>query len=201
MAEPPDPTAPDPTVQVRYQDLRTSRIPPGFRGRHAVIVQLWWMVQATLFRLSPQVLYGWRAFLLRLFGAKVGKGVILRPTVTVTYPWKVEIGDHSWIGDDAVIYSLGPIRIGNDTVVSQSCYLCAGTHDYTDPSFPISGPPIVIEDQVWLAADVFVAPGVTVHRGAVVTARSTVTRDMPPGMICIGNPAVPVRPRKSRVQR
>ena len=91
----------------RFQDLSRFRLPADFRGRSAVWVQLWWLVQATLFRLSPQFLFGWRRWLLRLFGARVGAGVLIRPTATITYPWKVAIGDHSWVGDDVVLYSLG----------------------------------------------------------------------------------------------
>jgi putative colanic acid biosynthesis acetyltransferase WcaF len=177
------------------QNLEAYRVDPGYRGRSAYFVQLWWIVQATLFRGSPQVLYGFRRWLLRLFGAQVGKGVIIRPSVTVTYPWKVKIGNHSQIGDDAVIYSFAEISIGSNVVVSQKSYLCAGTHDFRSTSFEIQSMPIVIEDEVWIAADVFVAPGVTVGRGTVVGARSSVFTNLPEMMICLGCPARPVRPR------
>jgi putative colanic acid biosynthesis acetyltransferase WcaF len=83
-----------------------------------------------LFRTSPQFLYGWRNFLLRLFGAKIGKKVIIRPSVKITYPWKLSIGDYSWIGDDVDLYTLGEIDIGNHVVISQRSYLCTGSHDY-----------------------------------------------------------------------
>jgi putative colanic acid biosynthesis acetyltransferase WcaF len=179
----------------RFQELERFRLPPNFRGRPAWFVQLWWLVQATLFRGSPQVLYGFRRWLLRLFGAKVGAGVLLRASATFTYPWKIEIGDHSWIGDDAILYSFAPIKIGSDVVISQKCYLCAGTHDYRAAAFDIESSPIVIDDKVWIATDVFVAPGVTIHRGAVVGSRSSVYRDLPEMMVCTGSPAQPVRPR------
>jgi putative colanic acid biosynthesis acetyltransferase WcaF len=156
---------------------------------------MWWLVQATLFRGSPQVMYPFRRWLLRIFGAQIGKGVIIRPTSTFTYPWKVTIGDYSWIGDDVVIYSLAEITIGRNVVVSQKSYLCAGTHDYRSPTFDIEGFPINIENEAWLGADVFVAPGVTVGRGAVVGARSSVYSDLPPMMICVGAPARPCRAR------
>jgi putative colanic acid biosynthesis acetyltransferase WcaF len=140
-------------------------------------------------------MYGWRRFLLRLFGAKVGKSVLVRPTARVTYPWKVSIGDHCWVGDDVVLYSLGKIVIGSDVVVSQRSYLCAATHDYRKTTFDILDAPIHVEDEAWLAADVFVGPGVTIQRGAVVGARSSVFSDLPVGMICFGTPAKPVSPR------
>jgi putative colanic acid biosynthesis acetyltransferase WcaF len=179
-----------------YQRLDTFRLPKNFRGRPAVIVQLWWLIQSTFFAWSPQFMYGWRRFLLRLFGAKVGKQVLIRPSVKVTYPWKVTIGDYSWIGDDVVLYSLGEIKIGEHTVISQKSYICTGSHDYTRPSFDIYFQPVEIGDQVWIASDVFVAPGVCVGKGSLVGVRSTVLHDLPPGMVCYGNPARPVRPRK-----
>jgi len=179
----------------RYQDLSEFRLPPNFRGHSAFIVQLWWLVQSTLFAWSPQFLYAWRRFLLRLFGAQIGKGVLIRPSAKVTYPWKVFIGDYAWIGDEVVLYSLGEIRIGAHTVISQKSYLCAAGHDYTSPSFDIFSDPVVIGDEVWLAADVFVAPGVWVGDGSVVGARSTVLHDLPPGKICYGNPAEVIKDR------
>jgi putative colanic acid biosynthesis acetyltransferase WcaF len=179
------------------QDLKRFVLPPNFRGRPAWFVQLWWLVQATLFRCSPQVLYGWRRFLLRLFGAKIGRGVIIRPTAEITYPWKLTIGDYSWIGDHATLYTLGEIRIGDNACVSQHCYLAAAFHDYRKPTFDMIGSWIAIESEVWLATGVFVAPGVTVGCGAVVGACSVVLRDMPPMMVCAGNPAKPLRARSS----
>lgn len=91
------------------QDLSGFKVPGGFRGGGAIKVQLWWAVQATLFRWSPQVMYRWRAFLLRMFGAKIGKNVVIRPSVKITYPWKLTLGDYAWVGDDAVLYTLGDI--------------------------------------------------------------------------------------------
>jgi putative colanic acid biosynthesis acetyltransferase WcaF len=177
------------------QNLEIYRVQPSYRGRSRLFVQFWWAVQATLFRRSPQVLYGFRRWLLRVFGADIGKGAIIRSSVRVTYPWKVKIGTYSQIGDDVVIYSFAPITIGNSVVVSQKSYLCSGTHDFRSESFEIQSYPITIEDQVWLAADVFVAPGVTVGKGTVVGARSSVFTDLPEMMICTGSPARPVRPR------
>lgn len=178
-----------------YQKLERFRLPSGFRGRSAIVVQLWWLVQSTLFAMSPQFMFGWRRFLLLLFGATIGEGVLIRPSVRVTYPWKVKIGDRVWIGDHAELYSLGEIDIGSDVVISQRSYLCAATHDHTSPSFDIIAKKIIIEDQSWIATDVFIAPGVTIGRGALIGARSNVFRDMPAGMICLGSPAMPVKPR------
>jgi putative colanic acid biosynthesis acetyltransferase WcaF len=181
--------------KMNVQDLSSFELPPGFRGRHPAIVQLWWMVQATVFRWSPQFMYGWRRWLLRTFGATIGKAVLIRPSVTITYPWKVSIGDHCWIGDDATLYSLGEIVIGQNSVVSQKSYLCTGSHNFLVPSFDIFAKNIVIGPMVWIATDVFVAPGVSIGEGAVVGARSSVFKDLPANTVCIGNPAVPIRKR------
>ena len=180
---------------MEFQRLDRFHVPAGFRGRPGWYVQLWWLVQTTLFRLSPQVLYGWRRWLLRRFGAHIGRGVLLRPSVQITYPWKLTIGDHAWIGDDVELYTLGAITIGAHAVVSQRCYLCTGSHDYTRATFDIFARPIVIGEQAWLATDVFVAPGVEIGAGTVVCARSAVFKSLPGGVIARGNPAVVVRKR------
>lgn len=182
-------------VKHRYQDLSTFRMPDGFRGRPAWFVQLWWCAETLLFRPSPQVCYAWRRMLLRLFGARIGRGVIIRPTVRITYPWNVSIGDFSWVGDNVTLYSLGQIQIGEHTVVSQHTYVCAGDHDYEAVDFPIRGRVTTIGNQVWLGTSVFVVPGASISDGAVVGACSTVTRDIPAGMVCVGTPARPIKRR------
>jgi putative colanic acid biosynthesis acetyltransferase WcaF len=179
----------------RIQDLSQAKVPPNFRGRPAWFVQIWWLVQAILFHPSPQVFYGWRRFLLRLFGARVGKGVLIRPSVTVTYPWKLTIGDWSWVGDNATLYTLGEIVIGDNAVVSQHVYLCAGSHDFARPTFDLYARPVRIEAEAWVAAHAFVGPGVTVGRGAILGACSVAFSDVPAGMICAGNPFQVIRPR------
>ena len=175
--------------------LKKFQLPPNFRGKSKIMVQLWWFVQAIFFKLSPQVFYGWRRFLLRIFGAKIGKNVMIRPTAQITYPWKISIGDYSWIGDNVVLYSLGEIEIGSNTIISQRSYLCTGSHDYTKVDFPIYAKKITIEDGCWLATDVFVAPGITIKKGTIVGARSSVFKDMPENKVCVGNPAKFVRDR------
>lgn len=180
---------------MQIQKLDKFSLPEGFRGRSAVFVQLWWLIQSSLFTCSPQLMYGWRRWLLRVFGAKIGKNVLIRPSVKITYPWKVSIGDFAWIGDDVVLYSLGEIEIGDNAVVSQRSYLCAASHDYTRPDFQICDQKIHICSQAWLATDVFVAPGITVGEGAVVGARSSVFHDLPPMMVCVGSPAKPIKHR------
>ncbi|MBM95690.1 MAG: hypothetical protein CMI09_07580 [Oceanospirillaceae bacterium] len=106
----------------------------------------------------------------------------------VTYPWKLTIGDNSWVGDEVVLYSLGDIEIGSNAVISQKSYLCTGGHDYQSISFDIFSKPIVVEDGAWIATDVFISPGVRIGKNAVVGARSTVLTDVPEGWVCVGSP-------------
>jgi putative colanic acid biosynthesis acetyltransferase WcaF len=177
------------------QDLGRYTNPPGLRGRSAVQVQLWWIVQALLFRTSPQFMFGWRRWLLKLFGAKIGSGVLIRPSVRITYPWKLAVGDRAWIGDFVELYTLDRITIGEDAVVSQFSKLVTGTHAFDKPTFDMTTKPIVVEKQAWIAANCFVAPGVTVKRGAVVLACSLVLKDVPEMMVVAGQPAAVKRHR------
>ncbi len=183
-----------------FQDLSRFSLPLGFRKRNPVVVQLWWLVQASLFRCSPQFLYGWRRFLLRSFGARIGKNVLVRPTARVQFPWNLVIGDWSWIGDDVVLYNLAQIWIGEHVVVSQRSYICSGSHDWKREDFAITASPVSIKREAWVAADCFVGPGVTIGEGTVIGARSSVLHDMPPGMICFGSPAIPIKTRKAEQQ-
>lgn len=172
-----------------YQDLSQFCVPPGFRGRSKLFVLLWQIVQDTLFAWSPQPAYAWRRGLLRLFGAQVGIGVLVRPSARIVYPWRVILKDYSWIGDHVHLYSLDLITIGPHTVISQRSYLCTGTHDYTNVAFSLLTKPIVVDHQAWIAADTFIAPGVNIGFGSIVAARSSVFHDVPPLAIAAGSPA------------
>jgi len=180
---------------MQYQNLGDFKVPEGFRGRSKVFVQFWWIVQGTLFRWSPQGFFGWRRFLLRSFGAKIGTRVAIRSSVQITYPWKVSIGNNSWIGDDCTLYSLGEINIGNNVAVAHKVYFNTGGHDYTKITFDIFAQPINVEDECWITNDCYIGPGVTIGFGSIVGARSTVLKSMPSGKICYGSPAKPVRDR------
>lgn len=166
------------------------------RGRPGWLVMLWWLLQAVVFPLTPHSFHLPRVALLRLFGATIGRGVVIRPTARITYPWNVRIADYSWIGDDVVLYSLDQITIGAHCVISQHCYLCTGSHDITDPTFRLQTAPIVIGNGVWVATDCFIAPGVTIGANAVIGAKSNVTKDMPAFQVCWGNPCHPHRARR-----
>ena len=181
----------------KYQDLSLFTVPKKFRGKSKVIVQLWWITQAILFKPSPQIMYGWRRFLLKLFGAKIGKNVLIRSNVTITYPWKVEIGDNSWVGDDCVLYSLGNITIGSNVSIAHKVYFNTGGHNFNKVTFDITSSPVVVKNECWITNDVYVAPGVTIGRGTVVGARSSVFKDLPAAKVCVGSPAVVIKDRIS----
>jgi putative colanic acid biosynthesis acetyltransferase WcaF len=182
----------------QFQDLTQFTPREGGRGRPAWYVQLWWIFDAAFVRPTPQILYGWRRFALRLFGAQIGKNVRIRPGVRVTYPWKLIVGDNCWIGDNATLYTISEITLGDHTVISQEAYLCAGTHDPRIISFPDLEGPITIESECWVAARAFVGPGVRVGRGAVVGACSVVQSDVPPATIVAGFPARAIQKRRMR---
>jgi putative colanic acid biosynthesis acetyltransferase WcaF len=166
-----------------------------YPGRSKTVIALWWFLQAVIFPLTLHAHHGPRRWLLRRFGARVGRGVVIRPTARFTYPWHVTLGDYSWIGDDVVLYSLAPITVGQHCVISQRSYLCTGSHDLSDPHFGLVVKPVTIENGVWLASDCFIGPGVRVGANSVVGARSSVYRSLPAGYLCFGNPCRPVAPR------
>ncbi|MBP0004254.1 MAG: hormogonium polysaccharide biosynthesis acetyltransferase HpsU [Cyanobacteria bacterium SBC] len=194
---PSTPDVPD-TETSAWVDLRRYDQSWFDRGRSGWYVLLWWLVQSIAFPLSPHFASGFRCWLLRRFGAKIGRDVLVRPTARFTYPWKVEIGDYSWVGDDVVFYSLDRITVGEHCVISQNTYLCTGSHDLLDRSFGLITKPIVLGHGVWLAADCFVAAGVTIGSNTVVGARSSVFGDLPAGYICLGSPCRPKEVRQMR---
>ncbi|MGL5940606.1 MAG: hormogonium polysaccharide biosynthesis acetyltransferase HpsU [Waterburya sp.] len=171
-------------------DLSTYDLSNFERGKPGWLVMLWWLVQAIAFPLSLHNFNSFRCFLLRLFGAKIGKQVVIRPTVRITYPWKVEIGDYSWIGDDVVLYSLDRIIVGSHCVISQKSYLCTGSHDIADKSFALITAPIKIGNGVWIATDCFIASGVSIGSNSVIGARSSVMKNIPSRQVAWGNPCV-----------
>ena len=133
---------------------------------------------------------------MRLFGAKLGPAVKIRKTVHVEIPWNLTVGEHSAVGDHAILYCLGPVMIGRYVTISQYAHLCAGTHDTHNRAMTLLRPPITIGDDAWIAADAFVGPGVTVGARTVLGARSSAFKDLPPDVIAVGNPAKAIKPRE-----
>lgn len=179
---------------VTLPDLSGYRNRLGWRNQLARVA--WAGVWLVLYRPSPKPIHGWRRFLLRLFGAKVGRAAHPYPRAWVWAPWNLEMGDHSCLADGVDCYCVAPIRLGRSALVSQRAFLCAATHDYTDPEFPLVPKPIAIGDGAWVAAEAFVGPGVTVGAGAVVGARACVTKDVEPWAVVAGNPARAIKRRQ-----
>lgn len=159
------------------------------RGRPKAVEAVWYLLKC-FFLLSP---LPWpaamRVALLRAFGARVGQGVNIKPRVNVHFPWKLEIGDHAWVGEEVFILNFEPVTIGANACISQRAFLCTGNHDFRDPAFSYRNAPITIGEGAWIGAGVFVGPGVDIGAEAVVAAGAVVTTCVAPNMVCGGNPA------------
>lgn len=157
---------------------------------------LWAAVAGTVFRYSFHNWYSLRAAILRRFGAKVGRNLRIRRTVRIELPFNLTIGDDVIIGDEAILYALGTITIGDRALISQYAHLCAGSHDYKLPHYPLLKPPISVGSDCWIAADAFVGPGVTIGDRSIVGARASVFKDVPADVIVGGNPAKVLKSRE-----
>ena len=169
---------------------------PSFSLQNRAMRVLWSCFYILLFRYSPKPFHFWRRTILRIFGAKVGKGVRVYPKVRIWAPWNLELEKECTIGNYCNLYSQGKITIQERGIVSQGSHICTGTHDYTDPGFTLYTRPIVIERQAWVAADTFIGPGVTIGEGAIVGARSAVFKDVDSWTVVGGNPAKYIKKRE-----
>ena len=157
---------------------------------------VWNIAYWLLFRPFPSsFLMPWRRFILRLFGAKMGKGTQVYCSATIWAPWNLEMGDYSCLASGVDCYNVDKITIGADTTISQKTYLCTASHDISNPKNPLITASITIADQAWVAADAFVGMGVTIGQGAVVGARAAVFKDVAPWMVVGGNPAKALKQR------
>jgi putative colanic acid biosynthesis acetyltransferase WcaF len=164
-------------------------------GRSTVVRALWFFAGTPIVRTAVLPFSGLKRAVLRAFGARVGRGVVIKPGVKVKYPWLLEVGDHVWIGEDCWIDNLAMVSLGSNSCISQGVYLCTGNHDWSDPSFGLITKSIRIGTGSWLAARTVVGPGVTVGNCAVTAAGSVVTKDVPAHEIHGGNPAVFLKKR------
>ncbi len=166
------------------------------RGRPFFIECLWRIVSALLFQSSWFPNYGAKRFLLRLFGAEVGVGVLIKPRVTITFPWRLTIDQYAWIGEGTWLDSLDHIRIGESACVSQNSYLCTGNHDAHSKEFGLRTAPIEIGRGAWVAAGAIVGPGVRMGEGAMLSLGSVATGHLEPNGIYRGNPAQKIGTRR-----
>ena len=169
---------------------------PVFSLSNKLIRVVWKIVYLSLFRLSPTPFFTYRSIVLRLFGAKIGKECVVYPNVEIWLPSNLTMGDRAALGPSVKIYNQGNISIGEEVIVSQGAHLCASTHDYNNPVHPLILAPISINNHAWICADAFIGPGVCVSEGAVIGARSVVSKTIPEWTVYAGNPAIKIKNRK-----
>jgi putative colanic acid biosynthesis acetyltransferase WcaF len=175
-------------------DVKANRAALKWSLRIQMARVLWGLV-LPFFMFSPRPLWAWRRLLLRLFRAKIGLDVHIYPSVRITMPWNLDIGEAAAVGDRVILYALGIITIGARTTVSQGAHICAGTHDIKDSSRPLLMAPIKLGKDAWICADAFIGPNVVVGDDAIVGARAVVMKDVLSGAIVAGNPARQIKSR------
>lgn len=166
------------------------------KGSGFVKAMLWYFVNAFIVRASWNPFMGVKIALLKAFGAKIGKGLVIKNNVVVKSPWNLVVGDDCWIGEGCWIDNLDKVTIGDNVCISQGALLLTGNHDYTVSSMPYRNAPICVENGAWIGAKAVVCPGVTVHVNAILTVGGVATSDMEENGIYQGNPAVKIRERK-----
>jgi putative colanic acid biosynthesis acetyltransferase WcaF len=171
---------------------------PAFSFSNRLLRAIWGVVYVIFFRTSPRPFHAWRAFLLRCFGAKLGKNCHIYGRARIWAPWNLECDEQATIGDEAIVYNPASVTLGSHAIISQQAYLCGATHDYEDPRFPLVAFPISIGTYAWVCARATVQPGVSVGAGAVLALGAVATRNLEPWTVYAG---VPARRVKSRVLR
>ncbi|MBB3836411.1 putative colanic acid biosynthesis acetyltransferase WcaF [Runella defluvii] len=169
---------------------------PSFSIKNRLLRVIWNCVYFLFFSPTPPPFHVWRSAILRLFGAKIGKGVHIYPKVKIWAPWNLEVGDQTGIANGVILYCQGKISIGKRSVISQGCHLCSGTHDYNQIGFPLVTKPISIGNYVWVAAESFIHPGINIGDGCVIGARSVVIKDLKEWMVYSGHPCMFIKSRK-----
>jgi putative colanic acid biosynthesis acetyltransferase WcaF len=166
------------------------------KGRSLPIQLLWYFVGLPLLRSYFIPISALKCAVLRLFGAKIGRGVYIKPGVRVKFPWYLTIGDFCWLGEDLWIDNLAPVHIGSNVCISQAAYFCTGNHDWTTPNMKLFRKPITVEDGSWIGARATLCPGVAIGSGSVIAAGSVVTKSVSKFQVWAGNPAAFVRERR-----
>jgi putative colanic acid biosynthesis acetyltransferase WcaF len=179
-------------------DISTAKNYLGFRNKLARFI--WGFTWCVFARPIPRQLFNsWKIALLRLFGARVHKSAVVYSSAKIFMPWNLEMDEYSILGSEVNCYNVDKIKIGANTVVSQMTFLCSASHDFLKSDMPLIAAPIIIGDQVWIAADVFIGMGVTIGQGAVVGARASVFKNVEPWTVVGGNPAKFIKKREMRM--
>lgn len=179
-----------------YINLRRYSSQDFDRGVSKACEGCWILVRAAVFMHSIPVPSRWKAWILRAFGAKIGSGVVIRSRVNITMPWRLELGDNIWIGDDVMILSLDRVTIASNCCLSQRSFLCTGSHDFSSEMFSLITKPIVVEESCWVGAQSFIGPGVTMEMGSRTLAGAVVIRNVEQGTAVAGVPAKPISVRE-----
>lgn len=179
-----------------WTDLSSFSVGDYRPGRGRFVQLAWYFVSLLLIESAWFPLTRAKPAILRCFGAKIGKGVIFKPQVRIKYPWRLTVGDHSWIGQSAWIDNLADVRLGEHVCLSQGTYLCTGSHDHRSRSFDLTPAAIELQNGCWVAADSLLLAGVTIGANAIVAAGSVVRKDVKPAQVVAGNPAVWVADRQ-----
>lgn len=173
-------------VKLAYFDASQSLNRGGSKFKELI----WYLAKMLFFLSAIPFPSSFKSTVLRLFGAKVGKGLVIKPRVNIHFPWKLTIGNDVWIGEEAFLLNFEPLTIGNNVCISQRAFLCGGNHDYRDPSMGYRNGPITLMDGSWVGASVFVGPNVVIGIDSVLSAGSVVTQSVPENSIFRGNPAI-----------
>ncbi len=166
------------------------------KGAGFVKIALWYFVNAIVVRSSWNPFMGIKVALLKLFGAKIGSGLVIKNDVNIKYPWKLIIGNNCWIGEKVWIDNIDSVIIGNNVCVSQGALLLTGNHDYKDSAMPYRNSPIIIKDGAWIGAETIVCAGVTIHEDAILTVGSMTSKDLESNGVYQGIPARRIRTRE-----
>jgi putative colanic acid biosynthesis acetyltransferase WcaF len=181
-----------PLLEVDLSRFDNSTFSP---GRNFIIRALWLCINAIVLQNPLNASSRLKVLFMRAFGAKIGRGVNVKPGVNVKYPWNIEVGDNSWIGENVWLDSLAPIKIGKNVCISQDVYCCTGNHDWTDPGFGLIVKPIIVEDGAWIGARAVVTQGVTIASHAVIGVGAVLSKDAKAYTVYVGNPAVAAKKR------
>tara|TARA_R110002051_G_scaffold238375_2_gene299125 strand:+ start:17570 stop:18148 length:579 start_codon:yes stop_codon:yes gene_type:complete len=179
---------------MKYQDLKNYKYNLK-REKSKYYIQFYKIIDLLLIKTSPKFLHIWRVFIYRLFGAKIGKGLKISSSAKLLYPWNINIGDYCWVGDNVELYSVDKIIIGNNVAFAHNIFVATAAHNISATLFPTVKAKIIFEDEVWVSSNVFINMGIIIKKGCVIGSGSVVTKDLPEGYICVGNPARAIKKR------